>query len=81
MANTLNKQAFAAKLVEAEMFSTKKAAVAHIEALADIIKDEVIEGNSISIPGFGKFENFTRQDGTKSPKFRPFEAFRDAVKG
>lgn len=78
---TLNKQAFAAKLVEAELFETKKAAVAAVELMADMIKDEVVAGNSISIPGFGKWENFTRQDGVKAPKFRPFEAFREAVKG
>lgn len=82
MANNINKQDLANKLKLFTIFedATKKELVEFIEDFTQLIKDEVVAGNSISVPGFGKFENFERQNGEKSPKFRPFEAFRDAVK-
>lgn len=78
---TINKAKLAEKLLEFDMFDTKKQATEFIEDFTGYIKDAVIAGDEISIPGFGKFEAFERQNGDKSPKFRPFSAFKDAVKG
>lgn len=60
--------------------STKKATKEFLEDFTDFIKEAVIAGDTVTIPGFGKFENFERENGTKTPKFRPFEKFKEAVK-
>lgn len=76
----MNKQDLINKIAEFNNFDTKKQAKEFLEDLITIIKDEVIAGNDVTIPGFGKFENFTRENGVKTPKFRAFTAFKDAVK-
>lgn len=77
---TINKKELINRLYEYDMFETKKQAGEFLEDFVDMIKTEVTNSNSISIPGFGKFENFTRENGTKTPKFRAFKTFKDAVK-
>ena len=50
-----------------------------LRAIFAFIKDHVIAGDDVAIPGFGKFENFERQNGVKTPKFRPSTTFKAAV--
>ena len=82
MANTINKQELAAKLQLMDAFSasTKKATVEFIEDFFELIKSEVVAGNAISIPGFGKIAPYEKQDGSLKPKFTAFTEFKEAVK-
>lgn len=50
-----------------------------VEDFFQSIADKVVEGNDVAVAGFGKFENFERSNGIKTPKFRPGKAFKDAV--
>lgn len=77
---TINKKALADKVLEFDNFETKKQATEFVEDFFQIIKDAVIEGKTVSIPGFGKFEAYTKQNGTKKPKFVPFSDFKDKLK-
>lgn len=79
--NRINRQGVIERVAEYDMFPTKKLAGEFVDDFFNFIKDAVIAGDQVSISGFGKFECFTRQDGTKTPKFRPYEAFKEAVKG
>jgi nucleoid DNA-binding protein len=81
MSNRINKQDFAAVLVEKGLYETKKAAIEGIEAFTDAIQEIVVAGDTLTIPGFGKFECFTRANESKAPKFRPFDQFKSAVSG
>lgn len=82
MANTINKQELATKLQLMDAFSasTKKATVEFIEDFFQLLADEMVAGNAISIPGFGKLAPYKKQDGTLKPKFTPFTELKDAVK-
>ena len=82
MAQTINKDLLADKLQLMDAFanSTKKATKEFIEDFFTLIADEVIAGNTISIPGFGIIGPFEKQDGSLKPKFTAFTAFKDAVK-
>lgn len=82
MANTINKKELAEKLQLMDAFSTatKKATIEFIEDFFNLIKTEVIAGNAISIPGFGKIAPFEKKDGTLKPKFTAFTEFKTAVK-
>ena len=66
MANTINKQELATKLQLMDAFSasTKKATVEFIEDFFQLLADEMVAGNAISIPGFGKLAPYKKQDGT-----------------
>lgn len=78
MSNRLNKQDLAAALVQADVgITTKKHAVEVIEALTDIITTQVVAGNSVALPNFGKFSLYTRMNGAKKPKFSPYGEFKD----
>ena len=68
------------KISEYEFIETKKQAKEFLDDIIGTITAEVIAGNDVSIAGFGKFENFERQNGVKTPKFRAFTAFKNAVK-
>lgn len=52
---------------------------AFVEDLFSLISTKVSLGQTVSIPGFGKFKNFTRSNGAKTPKFRPSTRFRSSV--
>ena len=83
---TMNKTALVARLMEFEMFTTKKQATEFLEDFIDIIKDTVIAGDDVSIAGFGKFSKFERTadgagTGVYKPKFTAFSSFKEAVNG
>ena len=82
MAQIINKDVLVGKLQLMDAFanSSKKATKEFVEDFFDLIANEVIAGNTVSIPGFGKFEPYTKQDGSLKPKFTAFTAFKDAVK-
>ena len=82
MAQTINKAALVEKLLLTDAFSThtKKYTTEFVEDFFKMVADEVIAGNTISIPGFGKIAPFVRQNGVKKPKFTAFKEFADAVK-
>lgn len=77
----LNKDALVEQLMLQDIFAnaTKKAVTEFVEDFFKLVEDTVAEGGEVSIPGFGKFEKFERQNGAKVPKFRPFTAFKEKV--
>ena len=77
----LNKQALVEQLMLQDIFAnaTKKAVTEFVEDFFGIIETNVVAGNEVAIPGFGKFEKFTRQNGVHTPKFRPAKAFKDKL--
>lgn len=77
---TINKDALAAKVLEFDMFASKKQSKEFVEDFFQIIADAIIAGDTVSIAGFGKFENFERQNGTHKAKFSAFKDLKDAVK-
>ncbi len=60
---------------------TSKAQVEDVlRSLFTTIADRVIAGDSVHIPGFGKFEKFeSSTTGRKKPKFSGAKAFKEAV--
>ena len=77
---TMNKSALIERILEFDNFETKKQATEFYEDFFDIIKDAVISGDKVTIPGFGKFEKFTSSTtGKHKPKFTAFADFKDAV--
>lgn len=82
MSQTINKDALVAKLQLTDAFAnaSKKATKEFVEDFFQLIVDEVVAGNKISIAGFGKFEALTRQNGDKYFKFTAFSETKDAVK-
>ena len=60
---------------------TSKAQVEDVlRSLFTTIADRVIAGDSVHIPGFGKFEAYTSAVSNKTtPKFRAAKAFKAAV--
>ena len=60
---------------------TSKAQVEDVlRSLFTTIADRVIAGDSVHIPGFGKFECFQSSvTGRKKPKFSGAKAFKEAV--
>ena len=82
MAQTINKDGLVDKLQLMDAFanSSKKVTKEFLEDFFDLIATEVIAGNTVSIPGFGKIAPFEKQDGSLKPKFTAFTAFKEAVK-
>lgn len=78
---TINKTELANRLALMDVFSnqSKKATNEFINGFFQLIADEIVAGNEISIAGFGKFENFTRENGKKKAKFTAFTALKNAV--
>lgn len=81
MAKTMNKEAFAEAISTHEVFENypKYKIKQFVEDFFGIVTDAVVAGDSVSIAGFGKFENFERQNGTRKPKFTAFKDFKEAV--
>ena len=79
----LNKQALVEQLMLQDLFAnaTKKAVTEFVEDFFGLIEKTVVEGGEVSIPNFGKFSKFTKQDGTFKPKFTAFTAFKNKVAG
>jgi nucleoid DNA-binding protein len=78
---TINKVELINRLALQDIFAdkSKKQIKEFIEDFFATIAEEVVAGNDVKIPGFGKFENFTRSNGVKTPKFRPASQFKKAV--
>lgn len=91
----MNKASLVEK-VHTELGGTKVQAEQVVEMIFNSIVDEVSKTNEVSISGFGIFESRKRKErmgrnpktgeaikiaASKSPKFRPAKAFKDAVKG
>lgn len=78
---TINKDALVDRLLLTDAFSshTKKFTREFVDDFFSSLADEVVAGNTISITGFGKFELFTRQNGSVKPKFTAFKDFKDAA--
>ena len=79
----INKPALVEELYLMTIFenASKSQVTQFIENFFDIIAAHVTNGDEVTIPGFGKFERYTKQDGTYKPKFTAFKDFKDAVKG
>jgi len=77
----LNKRDLARTLWEAGLADTLVAGERLVDALTNTVVSEVVAGNEVCIAGFGKFEPYTRTNGTVKPKFIPFKAFKDAMGG
>lgn len=77
----LTKQDLATLLKQSGTFSTKKEALAAIETLSATITSVLSNGDSLAIPGFGKFEPFKIKNGSVKPKFRPYKDLKSAVSG
>ena len=79
---TINKPALVEEISLYYVFAnaSKKDITRFVEAFFDLIAGKVVQGDEVSIPGFGKFSRFTKQDGTFKPKFTAFTSFKDSVK-
>lgn len=79
---TINKPALVEELALYDVFenASKKDITLFVESFFDLIAAKVVQGDTVSIPGFGKFEKFQKQDGTFKPKFSAFKEFKDSVK-
>ncbi len=78
---TYNKPALVDELALYDVFAeaSKKDITLFVESFFDFIIEKVSAGDTISVPGFGKFEKFEKQDGTFKAKFSAFKDFKDAV--
>lgn len=83
MSNRINKPAIVEAILLQDIFenATKKQVTQFVDDFFDMIANHVIAGNEVNIAGFGKFSKFQRQDGSFKPKFAPFTAFKQQVKG
>ena len=79
----INKKALAETLETYDVFAeTPKYKIEQfIEDFFSIISSHVVNGDDVAISGFGKFEKYTKQDGSFKPKFTAFGEFKAAVKG
>lgn len=78
-----NKQSLVEDLLLHDIFAdvTKTKTTQFVEDLLQMIQDHVAAGDEVTFAGFGKFEKFTRQNGSVKPKFTAFKDFKDAVAG
>lgn len=81
MAKTINKDGLVEALTLQEMFvdQPKYKVKEFVEDFFGIISEAVSQGDTVSIAKFGKFEPYTRLNGSIKPKFVAFKDFRDAV--
>jgi len=76
----INRESLGKLLVKAGLADTKIAGMNITDVFFDVLKTQILAGNDIAIPGFGKFSKFQRLNGTFKPKFTPFTEFRQAIK-
>lgn len=78
-----NKESLVEDLLLHDIFAdvTKTKTRQFVDDLLDTIQERVVAGDEVTFAGFGKFEKFTRQNGTVKPKFTAFKDFKDAVAG
>ena len=74
-----NKEDLARLLVAAGAVDTKVAGIALVETFTNIIKEQVIAGNSVALPDFGKFSKYARENGKFKAKFEAYQSFKEAV--
>jgi len=81
MSQRINKPALVEEIMLHDVFAdaSKAQITDFVEFFFDKISSHVVAGNEVVIPGFGKFESFTRSNGVNTPKFRPAKAFKDSV--
>lgn len=79
----INKPLLVEELLLQDIFAeaTKGKVTEFVEDFFNLIAKHVVAGNEVAIPGFGKFERYTKQDGTFKPKFTAYGEFKNAVKG
>jgi|GEM_PF-4617094 nucleoid DNA-binding protein len=75
----MNKKELIERIAELDSVKSKAEAGRILELITDTIVNEVVDGKSVIISGFGKFYNFTRSNGVKAAKFKAFAAFKQAV--
>jgi nucleoid DNA-binding protein len=75
----INRDEFARLLVAAGTVDTKVAGLSIVDTIFDIMKEQVVAGNEIAIPGFGKLSKYKRENGKYKAKFNAFEDFTAAV--
>lgn len=77
----MNKEGIIEFLQTQNLFAeaSKKSTKEFVEDFFGMIAETVANGDTVSIPGFGKFEPFELANGKTVPKFRPFKDFCDAV--
>lgn len=79
----INKPALVEEIMLFDIFenASKTQITAFVEDFFELLANKVIEGNEVTIPGFGSFTKYKKQDGTFKPKFTAYKQFKDAVKG
>lgn len=77
--NRINREAFARLLVSAGAADTKVAGMTLVDTFFAIMKAQVVAGNEVAIPGFGKLAKYQRENGKFKAKFTAFEDFTTAV--
>lgn len=75
----INREEFARLLVAANVVDTKVAGMVLVDTFFAIMKEQVIAGNEVAIPGFGKLAKYQRENGKYKAKFTAFEDFTNAV--
>lgn len=75
----INREEFARLLVAANVVDTKVAGMSLVDTFFGIMKEQVVAGNEIAIPGFGKLAKYQRENGKYKAKFQAFESFTEAV--
>lgn len=75
----INREEFARLLVSAGAVDTKVAGMALVDTFFSIMKDQVVAGNEVAIPGFGKLAKYQRENGKFKAKFTAFQDLTDAV--
>lgn len=79
----INKTLLAADLGLNEILAnkTKKELEQLVEDFFELIATHIAESNEVSIPGFGKFERYEKQDGSHKAKFTPYKELKEKVRG
>lgn len=72
----VNRDVMGKLMVEAGLADTKAAGIELVDKFFAVLRQEVLAGNEVAIPDFGKFSTYTRINGTKKPKFTPFSGFK-----
>lgn len=81
MSKTINKDGLVEFLQTHNIFAdtSKKDTKEFVEDFFAMIAEAVSNGDTVKVPSFGKFEPYTKLDGTIKPKFIAFKDFKDLV--
>lgn len=75
----LNRDSLGRRMVEAHLADTKVAGIELVDRFFEVLRSEILAGNEVAIPDFGKFSTYVRQNGSKKPKFTPFGSFKSEI--